>query len=41
LAEVVVEEVRRTLEQPTAERVQEELTELGLLVYVRDFAGQE
>jgi DNA-directed RNA polymerase specialized sigma24 family protein len=34
----LVEAVRETLEEPTPERVQEELGELGLLRYVRDMA---
>ena len=36
-AELLQEEVRQTLEQPTPERVREELAELGLLSYLRDF----
>ena len=36
-AELLQEEVRQTLEQPTPERVLEELADLGLLSYVREF----
>ena len=36
-AELLQEEVHLTLEQPTQDRVLEELAELGLLSYVRDF----
>jgi RNA polymerase sigma-70 factor (ECF subfamily) len=36
-AELVVDEVRNTLEQPTPERVAEELAELGLLEQLRDY----
>ena len=36
-AELLQEEVQQTLEQPTPERVLEELAELGLLSYVREF----
>ncbi len=36
-AELVVAEVAQTLERPTAERVEEELAELGLLADLRDF----
>ena len=36
-AELLLEEIARTLDQPTPERVQEELIELGLMDYVRDF----
>ena len=36
-AELIVEEVRRTLDDATPERVAEELVESGLQVYVRDF----
>jgi RNA polymerase sigma-70 factor (ECF subfamily) len=36
-AELLQEEVRRTLQQPTPESVREELAELGLLADVQDF----
>lgn len=36
-AELLLEEVARSLNQPTPERVQEELVALGLLEYVREF----
>jgi RNA polymerase sigma-70 factor (ECF subfamily) len=36
-AELVVDEVRQTLQQPTSERVEEELAELGLLEQLREF----
>jgi RNA polymerase sigma-70 factor (ECF subfamily) len=35
-AEILLEEVRRTLAEPIAARVEEELADLGLLEYVRD-----
>jgi hypothetical protein len=37
LARLIVEEVTQTLDQPTPERVKEELVELSLWEYVRDF----
>jgi hypothetical protein len=36
-AELIVDEVRQTLEAPTPEQVREELAELYLLEYLRDF----
>jgi hypothetical protein len=36
-AELVVAEVAQTLERPTAERVEDELVEVGLMAFVRDF----
>ncbi len=36
-AELLLEEVRRTLDDPTPERVRDELIEVGLLPFVRDF----
>ena len=36
-AQFLVEEVRKSLSEPTAEAVEEELAELGLIQYVRDF----
>lgn len=36
-AEVLLEEVTNTLDQPTPERIEEELIEIGLMGYVRDF----
>ena len=36
-AELLIEEVRQTLEQPTEAKIAEELADLGLLSYVRDF----
>jgi DNA-directed RNA polymerase specialized sigma24 family protein len=36
-AQYVVEEVARSLAEPTAEAVEEELADLGLMKYVRDF----
>lgn len=35
--ELLVAEVRQTLDKPTPEAVEEELTEVGLIAYVRDF----
>ncbi len=37
LAELLVEEIVKTLDNPLPERVEEELVDLGLMVYVRDF----
>jgi RNA polymerase sigma-70 factor (ECF subfamily) len=36
-AEALLAEVARTLEEPTRERIEEELIEVGLMPYVRDF----
>lgn len=36
-AEILVVEVRQTLEKPTPERIEEELIEVGLMEFVRDF----
>jgi hypothetical protein len=36
-AELILQEVRQTLEQPTPAHIEEELTETGLLSYVRDY----
>lgn len=36
-AELLLEEVTNTLEQPTPEQIEEELIEIGLMDYVRDF----
>lgn len=36
-AELLVLEIRQTLEKPTPERIEEELIEVGLMEYVRDF----
>jgi RNA polymerase sigma factor (sigma-70 family) len=36
-AELLLQEVKRTLDEPTPERVRDELIDVGLLSYVRDF----
>jgi RNA polymerase sigma factor (sigma-70 family) len=36
-AKLIVAEIRQTLERPTSELVLEELTDLGLMDYIRDF----
>lgn len=36
-AELLLDEVRRTLENPTPERLEDELIDIGLLDYVKDF----
>jgi RNA polymerase sigma factor (sigma-70 family) len=41
LAEFLLEEVKRTLEAPTPAEVEEELIEVGLLVFIKDFLPAE
>lgn len=36
-AEFLLDEITQTVEAPTADRIEEELTELGLMAYVRDY----
>lgn len=40
-AESLLEEIKQTLESPTPERIKEELIELGLMEYVRDFLPED
>jgi RNA polymerase sigma factor (sigma-70 family) len=40
-AELLVDEVRRTLDEPSPDQVETELTELGLLSYIQDFLPGE
>jgi RNA polymerase sigma-70 factor (ECF subfamily) len=40
-ARLVLEEVRRTLEEPSPERLIEELTEVGLMAYVRPYLPRD
>jgi len=40
-AQLLLEEVKQTLDDPTPERLEEELAEIGLLKHVRDFLPSE
>jgi RNA polymerase sigma-70 factor (ECF subfamily) len=40
-AEMLLDEVRRTLDDPTPEQIQEELIEVGLMEYVQDFLPED
>lgn len=40
-ADLLVAEIEQTLEQPTTDKVQEELAEVGLLEYLRDYLDEE
>jgi RNA polymerase sigma factor (sigma-70 family) len=40
-AELLLEEVKRTLDDPTTQRIEEELIEVGLMPYVRDFLPRD
>jgi hypothetical protein len=41
LAKLLVREVAQTLDHPTADRIKEELIEISLWEYVRDFLPRE
>src|SRR5262249_34983504 len=40
-AQMLLDEVRRTLDNPTPEQIQEELIEVGLMEYVQDFLPED